>query len=174
MADLFREQEIPFTQTRLASLIKIKGSYKGYIPDGNRIPTDMGDQRFIGAVTKVKVDVNRGATERRELNFDTYGNIIEMVPGLVSFDVSFDRVWLYESSMLEACGFGGHTLEFQTRPMLFQLLLPRPANSSVPDKTIVLVDCWLKDNPATWSVDNKDDLRIVQTVNIACGGIFEV
>ncbi len=174
MANTVIRSEIPYTQARLASLIKVRGSLGGYVPDGNRIPSLGNQMQLLGAVTKVKVDVTRGSAERRELNYDTYGNIIEMVPGLVSFDVAFDRVWLYEASMLEACGFGGHTLEFQTRPMLFQLLLPRPANSTVPDKTIVLVDCWLKDNPATWSVDNKDDLRIVQTVNIACGGIFEI
>jgi len=174
MATPFKRQEIPFTQSRLASLIKIRGTFGGYVPDpATRFPTLSG-LPLIGALQKVTVDVTRGAKDRRELNYDTYGNIIEMVPGLVDFDIKFEYVWLYQASFLEACGFGGHTLEFQTRPMLFQLELPSPANSGIPTKTIVLSDCWLKGNPGTFDVTQKDDLRIVQSIDIACGGIIEV
>lgn len=176
MATPFKRTEIPFTQSRLKSLIKIKGTYGGYQPSivGNTSLPNLSSLDLIGAVTKVTVDVKRGAAERRELNYDTMGKILEMVPGLVDFDVKFSYVWLYQASFMEACGFGGHTLEYQTRPMLFALQLPSPDPAVVPVKNILLVDCWLKANPATFDVESKDDLRIVQEVDVACGGIVEV
>lgn len=176
MATPVLRNEIPFTQSRLKSLIKVFGTFGGYQVDqsGNGALPNLSGLELIGAITKVDVKVNRGATERRELNFDTKGKILEMVPGLVDFEVSFNYVMLYRAGFMEACGFAGHTLEYQTRPMLFALQLPSPTPDSVPPKTILLVDCWLKNNPVMFDVESKDDLRIVQSIDIACGGIVEV
>ena len=176
MATPFLRNEIPFTQSRLKSLIKIFGTYGGYQvdPAGATVLPNLSGLTLIGAVTKVEVDVKRGATERRELNYDTMGKILEMIPGLVDYDVKFNYVWLYKSTFMEACGFAGHTLEYQTRPMLFALQLPSPNPASVPPKSLLLVDCWLKSNPAVFDVESKDDLRIVQNVDVACGGVVEV
>ena len=166
--------EIPFTQSRLKSLIKIKVSYGGYKTDILGGPPVMPPLTLIGALTQAEVKVMRGAAERRELNYDTMGKIIEMVPGLVTYDVKFKYVWLYAASFMEACGFAGHTLEYQTRPLMFELTLPSPDPAVLPEKKIQLLDCWLKDNPGTWDVEQKDDLRIVQDIDLACGGIREV
>ncbi len=176
MATPFLRTEIPFTQSRLKSLIKVFGTYGGYQPDpsGQGTLPNLSALDLLGAITKVEVKVNRGAAERRELNYDGMGRILEMVPGLVDFEVDFNYVWLYRASFMEACGFAGHTLEFQTRPMLFALQLPSPNPSTVPPKSLLLVDCWLKNNPAMFDVESKDDLRIVQSVSVACGGIVEV
>jgi hypothetical protein len=176
MATPFLRNEIPFTQSRLKSLIKIFGTYGGYQvdPAGNSVLPNVSGVELIGAITKVEVSVKRGAAERRELNYDTMGKILEMIPGLVDYDVKFNYVWLYKASFMEACGFAGHTLEYQTRPMLFSLQLPSPNPSTVKPKSILLVDCWLKSNPANFDVETKDDLRIVQSVDVACGGIVEV
>ena len=110
----FLRNEIPFTQSRLKSLIKIFGTYGGYQvdPSGNSVLPNLSSLQLIGAITKVEVATNRGAMERRELNYDGMGKIQEMVPGLVDFDVKFNYVWLYRASFMEACGFAGHTLEY--------------------------------------------------------------
>jgi hypothetical protein len=172
MATLRQQLEIPKTNTRLKSLIKCFVSFGGYDPSQG-IPALSGLQ-FLSALTKVEFPVNRGAVERRELNFDNLGKILEMVPGLVDFDgARMTYIWQYQASFLEACGFGGHTLEFQTRPLLFLLQLPSPNPDVVPEKNILLLDCWLKKNPAEFSVEDKDDLRIRQEVDIAVGGIIE-
>jgi len=175
MAAPFLRTEIPYTQSRLKSLIKVFGTFGGYQPSisGPTTLPSLSGLSLIGAVTKVEVDTKRGATERRELNYDTMAKILEMVPGLVEYKVSFNYVWLYQASFMEACGFAGQTLEYQTRPMLFALQLPSPDPAVVPTKTILLVDCWLKANPATFDVESRDDLRIVQSVDVACGGIVE-
>jgi hypothetical protein len=176
MATPFLRTEIPFTQSRLKSLIKVYGTYGGYQPSltGNTTLPSLSSLSLIGAVTKVEVKTTRGATERRELNYDNMAKILEMVPGLVDYDVNFSYVWLYQASFMEACGFAGHTLEYQTRPMLFALQLPTPDPAVIAPKTILLLDCWLKGNPATFDVEEKNDLRIVQSVEIACGGLLEV
>ena len=174
----FLRSEIPYTQSRLKSLIKVFGTYGGYqvdiTGDGPGTLTQLPPMSLIGAITSVSVSPKRNATERRELNYDTMAKILEMVPGLVDFEVKFKAVWLYRASFMEACGFAGMTLEYQTRPMIFSLQLPSPDPSSVPPRSILLLDCWLKANPAMFEVENKDDLRIVQEVDVACGGLSEV
>ena len=58
--------------------------------------------------------------------------------------------------------------------MLFALQLPSPNPASVKPKSLLLLDCWLKGNPISFDVESKEDLRIVQNVDVACGGIVEV
>ena len=172
----FIRNEIPFTASRLKSLIKVFVSYGGYQPDPsnpNNIP-QLSQLTLIGSVNKIEIKNKREAAERRELNYDTSAQILEMVPGLESFDVTFDYVMLYRANFMEACGFGGYELKNQTRPIVFALQLPSPTPSSVPYKTLLLRDCWILDNPHSFEVEAKDDLRIVQSVPIACGGILEV
>ena len=173
----FLRNEIPATTARLASLVQVQCSYGGYIPDltqPNGFSAGSINWALVGGLQKATANTTRDAHERRELNYVNMGKIIEMVPGLVTFDVKFEYIYLYQASFLEACGFAGHTLEYQTRPLLFSLTLPSPNPSVIPYKTIVLLDCWIKDNPVEWQLTQKDDLRITQSVNIACGGIYEI
>lgn len=170
--------QTPFTLARLKNLVTINVTYSGYDPLVYSGQGTLPQLTEIGALEKVEVKVSRGAKERRELRVDANGmsgRIIEMVPGLVDFEVSFQYVWLYQASFMEACGFGGHDLEYQTKPLLFQLDMPAPASSKVPVKSLILKDCWLKDNPATFDVSaGKDDLRMIQSVTVACGGVEEI
>ena len=173
MASLRQTLEIPKTNSRLKSLIKTYCSFGGYDPSLGT--PDLSSLQFLAALEKLEFPVKRGAHERRELNSDTLGKILEMVPGLVDFEgCKMTYIWQYAASFLEACGFGGHTLEYQTRPMLFLLQLPSPNPTAIPPKNILLLDCWLKDNPAEFAVDDKDDLRIKQVVELAVGGILQV
>lgn len=172
----FKRDEIPYTQARLKSLIKVFCTYGGYQPDPND-PTNLPSLsalQLIGSVTTVDVKTTRGAVERRELNFDNAADILEMIPGLASFEVSFKAVALYRASFMEAVGFAGHELRWNTRPILFALQLPSPVPDQLPPKTLLLRDCWLLDNPMNFDVEAKDDLRIIQEVPVACGGIIEI
>lgn len=176
MATPFKRDEIPYTQSRLKSLIKVFATYGGYAPDPNdptNLPT-LSSMQLIGSITKVDIKTTRQAAERRELNFDNAAEILEMVPGLASFEVSMNYVMLYRASFIEALGFGGHELRYWTRPVLFALQLPSPVPASLPPKTILLRDCWGLDNPMMFDVEAKDDLRIIQEVPIACGGMIEI
>lgn len=170
-----RQTGTPYTTARLKHLITIRGTYGGYDPTG-ALPS--GKLPIIGALEKVEVLTTRGSTARRQLApgvNDMYGRILEMVPGLVEYEATFNYVWLYDASFMEACGFGGHALDYQIKPMLFQLELPgSQPTPGVNGRTLVLYDCWLKDNPATFDVTSKDDLRIIQSVKVAVGGLEEI
>lgn len=172
----FKRDEIPYTQARLKSLIKIYATFGGYQPDPNdptAVPT-LAQMKLIGAVTKVDYKNPRNAAERRELNYDTFAEIQEMVPGLGSFEVSFTSIMTYAQTFMEACGFDGTDIRFQTRPLAFALILPSPTPDVIPSKVLILRGSWLKDNPVSFSVEEKDDLRIIQEVPIACAGVIEV
>ncbi len=131
----FKRDEIPYTQARLKSLIKIYATFGGYKPDPND-PT--------------------------------------AVPTLASFDVTFTSVMTYQATFLEACGFAGGEIRYQTRPIAFALILPSPTPDTIPNKVLILRGCQLKDNPMKFDVEQKDDLRIIQEVPVACAGIIEV
>jgi len=172
----FKRNEIPYTQARNKSLIKVFVTYGGYTPDPNdptNLPT-LSSLSLIGSITTVDLKTTRAAAERRELNFDNAGEILEMIPGLASFEVSFKYVNLYRASFMEALGIAGHELKYNTRPFLFALQLPSPVPDQLPPKTLLLRDCWLLDNPLNFDVEAKDDLRIIQEVPVACGGIIEI
>lgn len=169
-------EEIPITQSRNKSLIKVFATFGGYIPDPSdpaNVP-DLSSMAQIGSVARVMVNPTRNAAERRELNTDTLGQILEMIPGLTSFEVTMSYIYLYRASFMEAVGFAGHSLEFNSRPILFALQMPSPTPDTIPEKTLLLRDCWLKANPIEFNVEEKDDLRITQEVGMACGGIIEV
>jgi hypothetical protein len=173
MAQLRTTLEIPKTNSRLKSLIKVFVSFGGYDPSGE-LP-DFSTLTFLAALESLEFPIKRGAAERRELNTDNLGKILEMVPGLVDFDgCKMTYIWQYASSFMEAVGFGGQNLEYQTRPLMFFLQLPSPNPSVIPPRNIILLDCWMKDNPSMFSVAEKDDLRIKQEVNIAVGGVVQV
>ncbi len=175
MADLTPRTflEIPKHQARSKALITIYGTYGGYDPSG-QFP-DLSSLVLIGNVTSVDVPVNRGSSERRELRADTLGAILEQVPGLVDYEgFTLNHVVTYKATFLEACGFLGHSLEYEAYPMLFMLVLPSPNLSQYPEKRLIIEKAWIKANPLLFSVEDKDDLKITQAVTLAVSRIWEV
>ncbi len=171
-----KRDEIPFTQARLKSLIKIYVTYSGYQPDPNdptAVPS-LSTMSLLGAVTKITVKNPRGAQERRELNYDTAAEIQEMIPGLPTFDVSIQNIMTYAASFLEGCGFAGGELRFQTRPVALALVLPSPTPTTIPPKIVFLRGVWLGDNASDFSVQEAGDLRIIQDTPLHCAGLLEV
>ncbi len=174
MATPFLRTEIPFDTARLKSLIKVFATFGGYVPDPNDPNIiNLSNLELVGAVNTVTLNETRAAAERRELNYDTHGEIIEMIAGLGSFEISFTSIVLYKQTFMEACGFAGHELRFQTRPIAFFLELPSPDPAVISPKTLLLRGCKLLANPLSFDIEAKDDLRIVQEVPVACAGIIE-
>jgi hypothetical protein len=172
----FSRVEIPWTSTRLKSLIKIYCTFGGYQPDPNdpgALPS-LSSLSLVGAVRKVHIKTTRSSVERRELNYDTYAEILEMVPGLASFELTFESVVLYQATFPEAIGFDGFDLKYNTRPTLFALQLPSPNPATLPPVTLMARDCWLNANVLDFDTEAKDDLRIIQEIPMACGGIIKV
>jgi hypothetical protein len=168
--------EIPKVESRSKALITLEGSLGGYNPLTETAQDALSRLVEIGNVTKITIPTSRGAVERRELKASTFGRIKEIVPGLVDFsDVDLENVITYKENFLQACGFaGGQSLDYQAFPMLFVITLPSPEPSVFPVRTLMLEKCWLLDNPWEFSVEEKDDLRIKQSIKIKIGNIREV
>lgn len=161
------------TLARSRALTTIYGTLGGYDPSGG-IPA-LSSLVFIGGVSKLMVPINRGTAEFRELNASTFGRILEQVPGLVDLDtVTLQSVITYGGTFLERCGFQGHMLDFQAYPMLFLLDLPTPNKSKFPARQLILEGAIIKKNPIEFGVDNKEDLRILQEIELAVSNVREI
>jgi len=180
MATIRTSPQIPAHLARSKALVTIMGTIGGYDPQQG-FPS-LSSFGFIGDVVSVEIPVNRGGTERRELNYSTLGAILEMVPGLVDFEgLTFKRIITYGQAaltqgggtMLEICGFDGPTLDYQSFPMAFMLRLPSPNPAYFPERRVILDKVWFQKNPLMFSVEDKDDLRIIQEVTCLCGAIRE-
>jgi len=169
-------REIPKVEARSKALITLEGSYGGYNPLTENVQTAMSRLQEIGNVTKITIPTKRGASERRELKASTFGEIKEILPGLVDFEgLRLNNVITYKESFLQACGFtGGHALDYQSYPMLFVLTLPSPEPDKFPIRTLLLEGSWILDNPYEFSVEEKDDLRITQDIELRIARIREV
>ena len=168
--------EIPKVEARSKALITLEGSLGGYNPLTESTQDALSRLVEIGNLTKITIPTKRGAIDRRELNARTFGQIKEIVPGLVDFDgIRLSNIITYKETFLQACGFvGGHTNDYQAYPMLFVLTLPSPEPSKFPVRTLLLEQAWILDNPYEFSVEEKDDLRIVQDIELKVGRIREV
>ena len=170
---------VPSHIARSKALCTLSGTIGGY--DGSAgIPSSFPALEFIANVTSITIPTNRGSAERRELNAANWGRIIEILPGLVDFEgLEMNNVVTYGATFAQACGLdasaaGGDNsfeLDIQSFPMLFQIDLPTPNAALYPPRTLMLLPAWIKTNPINFSVEEKDDLRIVQTISLAVGRI---
>ena len=169
-------REIPKVEARSKALITLEGSYGGYNPLTESTQDALSRLQEIGNVTKITLPTNRGASDRRELNARTYGEIKEIIPGLVDFDgLRLNNIITYKETFLQACGFvGGHSLDYQSYPMLYVLTLPSPEPDKFPVRTLMLEGSWMLNNPFEFSVEEKDDLRITQDIELRIARIREV
>ncbi len=166
--------EVPRHIARSKALITL---YAGqYDPTANQSAANqLGNMFHVGNVTSVEVPINRGATERRQLDSSTFGQILEMIPGLVDFEgFQLNNIVTYQATFFEAMQFGGHNLVYQSVPLFMVFVLPTPNPSFAPAKTLLFENVWIKNNPLMFSVEEKDDLRITQQVTLAVGNISEL
>ena len=164
-------QEIPKVESRSKALITITGVIGGYDPLTQNLADVLGGAQFIGNVSKITLPNKRGMQDRRELNAANFGEIMEIVPGLVDFEgMRWTNVITYQQDFLQACGFqGGLSTDYQSYPMLFILTLPAP--NPFLTRTLLINKAWIVNNPYEFSVEDKDDLRITQEIDIRCASI---
>ena len=168
--------EIPKQEARSKALITLEVSYGGYNPLTETASEALTRLVEVGNVTKITIPTNRGASERRELNARNFAEIKEIMPGLVDFEgIKLNNVITYKETFLQACGFqGGQSTHYQSYPCLFVITLPSPEPDRFPVRTLMLEKAWILNNPYEFSVEEKDDLRITQDIEIRCANIREV
>ena len=169
--------EVPKTIARLQPYIKVYAAaydQTAGLPDFN-----LSNMNQIFAVQKVSLNNNRIDIHHwRELNTDDFigdtpSPIKETYPALATYELTLDRVVLYESNMLEAFGFPGHDIIFQFQPLVLAFSLFKPAATTggpASAKTLFFHGCWLQNNPLEFDV-NADDLKIIQSVPIKAAGV---
>ncbi len=160
--------EIAKHLARSKALITIYGTEGGYDPNAGT-PTISGSNglKLLGGVTSLTLPVNRGSSERRELNAANFARIEEIIPGLVDFEgAKLNHIVTYKETFLQRCGFDDLALDIQAYPMLFLLTLPTPNPSQFPALAVILEGVTIKTNPLEFSVEEKEDLRITQAVDL--------
>lgn len=113
-----------------------------------------GKMRSIGAVKKLDRRISRNMTRRRELDSNTPGITVEIVPGAVTdFSLTISRAMLNKSSMLEAFGITGvEDLIHQNIPIDIE------EHRFMPDGKVQIVTykgCYFKSNPQTLDIDGE-------------------
>jgi hypothetical protein len=168
--------EIPKHDARSKALITLEVSQGGYNPLTESVQDALSRLVEVGNVTKITIPTKRGASERRELKASNFGEIKEIIPGLIDQDgIRLNNVITYKETFLQACGFvGGHSLDYQSYPCLFVLTLPSPEPDKFPVRTLMFEKTWILDNPYEFSVEEKDNLQIVQDIELRVGKIREV
>ena len=133
----------------------------------------------IGAVQKLTFKSTREANIRRELNYSTAGKPVEAFPGLPSYELTLERVVLYQSTILSAFGFvGDYDIIKQNIPLTLKLDLPGgilPGTTTVDpatSKTYYIYGVWFQSNPMKFDVTEPNDIRIIQEVNAIAAGII--
>jgi hypothetical protein len=175
-APLYRDETYQAIH-RDKSLFDIYGTYGGYIPDPSN-PLDIPDLstfQYIGAFTEAKIASKRsgdGGTEIRYLSATEQDVIQEILPNLSSPEITLTGVVTYQQTLWERCGFGGFRARSQTRPMAFMFYLPSPNLAVIPASTYFVRGAVLQGNPLEFSVEHKDDLRIMQEVQIKAADLY--
>jgi len=85
---------IPNTQSRVF--------YSYQIKVGNKV---------IGTIQSFGPSESRTLERVREINSDQGTRVLEIVPGVVDFQVSADKILLYKENMLEAFGYNVSSIE---------------------------------------------------------------
>jgi len=167
---------IPRTKARLQPYIKIYGTI--YDQTQGLPSLDISGMKLIAAVKKISINNSRADIHFwRELNTDNYRGdspeaIKETYPALPTYELTFDRVVLYESNMLEAFGFEGHDILYQHQPLsiAFSLYMPTNSEGKEGSKTLFFDGVWFVNNPLEFDID-ADDLKIVQSITAKARGV---
>jgi hypothetical protein len=185
-----------YAQSLITSL---KARYKAYISIYN-VPFDFTgadftnptvlNQRFIeatrtnetliGAIQSLKIENQRHLNQWRELDYTTAGKPVETYPGLPSYDLTIDRLVLYESMIADAFYTDKDDsvdISKQTKPLLIKVVLEDPntadktSSEEIFTRTWFIYGVWLLDSTIDFGVDDVDDIKIVQSVPARAAGI---
>lgn len=141
---------------------------------------NVNDNNLVGAVQRIAINTSRDAEYRRELNTNTAGRPVEVVPGLPSYNLELERVVLYNSTMAQAFSYNkSYDIMKQNRPLMIYINLPGVKRTqedgtfiTTGAKTILAYGVWLQNNNMSFSVDNANDMMIIQNTPAVCTGII--
>jgi len=130
----------------------------------------------LGAVQRLEINSTRDVNVWRELNYLTAGKPVESYPGLTSYELSLERVVLYESMLLDVFKFDNYDIIKQNRPLTIKLEMYAPSTITQDvkeyTKTWYIFGVWFKSNPMAFDVTDVADIRIIQDVDAVCAGII--
>ena len=174
---------IPFTKGKLSSSVSIYVSvspnlvstfYENY---GQPLFYNSEDKKSIGAVIKLGRTQPRNPERIYALGKHAF-EPNRVVPTPIVTDLTFTRVVLYDSDMLEAIGFPHGNLFYQQNPFLLEEVQWAPIQVGHEDGTVTVdkeivrsilyFDCWFSNSPITYDILNDNQL-VIQEGTITCG-----
>ena len=144
-------RKLPDTGARVAPSIVIKAT----MPDNT--------MKAIGAVMGFTRRIDRSMTRRMELDSDTPGICVEVIPGAISgFSITIKRAMMNQKNMMEAFGLIGiEDLIHQNIPIDIEehRFLPNGKQQIVTYRS-----CYFKSNPLEIAIDR--DWMIIQDAEL--------
>jgi hypothetical protein len=168
---LIQNQAVPLVQARLQPYIQLHASYQGY--DGTGPLPSASQLQLVGAFTKFNFKSQRTGGSWRQFGPNEFGRIAETYPNLTKFDLSFSRVLLNSSDVLEELGWIGPSVRIQNAPIFFICILMSPGN--VPNKAWGIDGSWLLETNAKFDLTTDTaDMKIVQEIPIHVREVFSI
>ena len=91
----------------------------------NDLVSKIDSNKPVGAIQKIKIVTKREAEYRRELNTNTAGRPVEVVPGLPEYSLELERFVLYESTIAQAFGYSkSYDIMKQNSPLMIYVNVP--------------------------------------------------
>lgn len=136
--------------------------------------------KVIGAIQRIKIITKRDAEYRRELNMNTAGRPVEVVPGLPEYNLELERVVLYESTIAQAFGYNkSYDIMKQNSPLMLYVSVPGVKRAqddgtviTTGAKTILIYGVWFDNNNMDFSIERANDMMILQKVNCIATGVI--
>ena len=158
----------------------MRSSFKSQNDLVNSMLKKVGTNNLVGSVQKIKIETSREAEYRRELNTNTAGRPVEVVPGLPSYKLNLERVVLYESTLAQAFGYTkSYDIMKQNSPLMIFVNAPGVKRTqddgsviTTGAKTILIYGVWFDNNNMEFSVDRADDMMIVQSTPAIATGVI--
>lgn len=146
----------------------------------NDLVSKIDSNKPVGAIQKIKIVTKREAEYRRELNTNTAGRPVEVVPGLPEYSLELERVVLYESTIAQAFGYSkSYDIMKQNSPLMIYVNVPGveragEGNTTLTTgaKTIMIYGVWFDNNNMDFSVERANDMMIIQRVNAIATGVI--
>lgn len=182
MDDLLRQLEMRprvYASIYSAPWTIMRSSFKTQENLVNSLISNISDNNLVGAIQSLSIRTTREAEYRRELNTNTAGRPVEVVPGLPSYSLELERTVLYTSTMAQAFSYNkSYDIMKQNRPLMIYINLPGVKRTqedgtiiTTGAKTILAYGVWLENNNMEFSVDNANDMMIIQRTPAVCTGI---
>jgi hypothetical protein len=183
MDDLLRDLEMRpriYATLYASNYTIMRSTFKSQENIVTSLLNNVTDNNLVGAVQRIAINTSRDAEYRRELNTNTAGRPVEVVPGLPSYNLELERVVLYNSTMAQAFSYNkSYDIMKQNRPLMIYINLPGVKRTqedgtfiTTGAKTILAYGVWLQNNNMSFSVDNANDMMIIQNTPAVCTGII--